>query len=288
MEKRFKKLLDRLGSDISEAILGSCNDFKEIIEIRITVNSPILIVTYNDVIKTEKRVTISELRDVFASLCEFSVHTYKNEICRGFITAEGGIRIGICGTALYENEKISGIKDISALNIRIPHEIFNSSEIIVPLAEKGGILIIGPPCSGKTTILRDASRKYSDKYHTVIVDERCEIAGICRGEASFNIGNSAVLNGFYKKDGIEFAVRSMAPDIIICDEFGDENDIRSAFFAMKSGTKIIASAHAFDKKDFLDKPFSKNIILGGIFSYFVFLGKNFEINEFVSAKEIFL
>ena len=180
------------------------------------------------------------------------------------------------------------IKDISALNIRIAHEILHSSEIIAPLAEKGGILIIGPPCSGKTTILRDASRKYSDKYHTVIVDERCEIAGICRGEASFNIGNSAVLNGFYKKDGIEFAVRSMAPDIIICDEFGDENDICSALFAMKSGTKIIASAHAFDKKDFLDKPFSKNIILGGIFSYFVFLGKNFEINEIVSAKEIFL
>jgi stage III sporulation protein AA len=80
----------------------------------------------------------------------------------------------------------------------------------------------------------------------------------------------------------------MSPELIICDEFGGEEDIRSAIFAIKSGAKIAASAHAFDKKDFSDKPFTKKIIEHKLFSYFVFMDKNFEIKEIVSAEELLL
>ena len=288
MIKGFENLLIKLGKEISEPIIYFCPDFDKILEIRITANNPVLIITYDKLINTEKIVTLSEIRNIFASLCEFSVHAYKNEICRGFITIEGGIRIGLCGTALYDNEKISGIKDVSSLNIRIPHEIFGSSEKIIPFLEHGNILIVGPPCSGKTTVLRDVARKYSLNHHTVIIDERGELAGTNHGEVSFDIGNSSVLNNFQKKDGLEFAVRSMSPELIICDEFGGEEDIRSAIFAIKSGAKIAASAHAFDKKDFSDKPFTEKIIEHKLFSYFVFMDKNFEIKEIVSAEELLL
>lgn len=288
MEDRFKNLLMKLGKEISDVIAGSCIDFKKIIEIRITVNNPVFIVTYDKVIRTKKIISITEIKNIFSSLCEFSVHAYTNEICQGFITIEGGIRVGICGTAVYKDEKIYGIKDISSLNIRIPHEILNSAEKIINLVEQGGVLIIGPPCSGKTTILRDISRRYSSEHHTVIVDERNEIAGTCHGEPCFDIGISSVLNGFIKKDGIELAVRAMSPELIICDEFGDENDINSSLFAIKSGTRIAASAHAFDKNDYLNKPFSKKIIKNNIFRYFVFLGKNFKINEIVSNEDFSL
>ncbi len=287
MEKRFVKLLSKLGKEISDTILSYTDNFKKIIEIRITANSPIFIVTYDKIIRTNKNVSISEIKDIFASLCEFSVHAYKNEICRGYITIEGGIRIGICGTALYDKEKIAGIKDVSSLNIRIPHEISNAAEKIIAYAEDSGILVIGPPCSGKTTLLRDLARRYSVTHHTVIVDERGEISGICHGEPSFDVGYSSVLNGFLKKDGVEFAVRSMSPELVICDEFGDKNDIDSAFFAMKSGTKIAASAHAFNKKDFINKPFTEKIIKSGIFGYFVFLEKDFKITEIINSEEIF-
>ena len=113
-----------------------------------------------------------------------------------------------------------------------------------------------------------------------------EIAGIYRGNPSFDIGLASVLNGFIKSDGIKIAARTMAPDFIVCDEFGDETDIASALFAMKSGVNIAASMHAFDIDDFITKPFSDKIIKSGIFKYFCFLNRECEIESIKKADEI--
>ena len=96
------------------------------------------------------------------------------------------------------------------------------------------------------------------------------------------------VNGFIKKDGIKIAVRSMAPEIIICDEFGDEKDISSALFAMKSGVKIVASMHSSDEYDFVTKPFVKEILNYKIFDYFAFINSKFEIYKILSAKEMII
>ena len=288
MEKRFKKLFSALENNLSEKELLIKTDLEKIKEIRLTVNLPIEIITDEKRFYISKNIiTISEINNVFSSLCEYSIHAFQNEICEGFITSEGGIRTGICGTAVYSEGKIYTVKDISALNIRIPHEISGISKKIIPLIKNGGILIVGPPCCGKTTLLRDFSAFASENSNVTIVDERMEIAGTCEGIPFFNIGKSSVLNGFIKSDGIKSAVRSMAPEIIVCDEFGDEKDISSAFFAMKSGVKIVASMHACDKNDLVTKPFFKNIIETGIFKSFVFLDKKHEIYEILDIKEIF-
>lgn len=288
MEKRFEKLFAALENHLNENELLAKTDFEKIREIRLTVNLPIEIITEENRFYINKnKVSIAEINAVFSALCEYSVHAFQNEICEGFITSEGGIRTGICGTAVYSEGKIYTVKDISALNIRIPHEINGISEKIIPFIKNGGILIIGPPCCGKTTLLRDFSALVSEKNTLTIVDERMEIAGTCGGFPYFNIGKASVLNGFIKSDGIKSAVRSMAPEIIVCDEFGDEKDISSALFAMKSGVKIVASMHACDKKDMVTKPFFKNIIETGIFRTFVFLNKKHEIYEILDIKEIF-
>ncbi len=286
LKKRFKTLLERLGKS-GNCILESGIKPEEIAEIRYNVNRPLLIRTLNDRIISGKTVSLAELREIFASLCEYSVHTYKNEICEGFITIDGGFRVGICGTAVYDNGKIMNIKHISSLNIRIPHEIFGISNALIGL-KSGGILVIGPPCSGKTTLLRDFARQISKEKFTVIVDERMEISGTYRGEPYFDIGQASVLNGFTKTDGIKIAARTMSPDYIICDEFGDENDICSALYAMKSGVYIAASMHAADEKDFLNKPFSKNLISSMIFNTFIFLNKNREIYSIKKAEDFSL
>ncbi len=281
----MEKILKKIGTSYSKPIL-SCNiEAESIREIRFNAGHKIEIVTWNKSVFVGKPISLQEINEIFAALCEYSVHTYKNEICEGFITSEGGCRIGICGTAVYEKDKIIAIKDICALNIRIPHEVFGAADCLMPYI-KGGILIIGPPCSGKTTVLRDISKQKSTGYHVVIVDERFEIAGTYRGEHGFNIGNSVVLSGFIKSDGMKIAVRAMAPDIIICDEFGDEEDISSAVFAMKSGVFVIASMHAFDKNDVLQKPFFQKLLATGIFKHFAFLNKNCEIYEILKAEEM--
>ena len=289
MEEHFKNLLSIFENEIGEIEFLKTNDFNKIIEIRLTVNLPIKIITYDEQFYINgEQISISKINAVFSALCEYSVHAYRDEICEGFITSEGGIRTGICGTAVYSDGRIFNIKDISALNIRIPHEIYGISKEVLPFIESGGILIIGPPCSGKTTFLRDFSKLSSEKLNVTVVDERMEIAGICRGIPSFDIGSASVLNGFIKSDGIKSAVRSMAPDIIICDEFGDENDLISALFAMKSGVKIVASMHALDKDDFLSKSFAQKLIEQNIFETFVFINKKHEIFEILNAKELLL
>lgn len=287
--KKFEESIQIIGKSFAERILSSKIPYENIKEIVLNYGFPIEIYTRNGSTEIGKdKLCLSDIQEAFASVCEYSVHAYKDEICEGFVTAEGGLRVGICGTAVYENKNIIGIKNISGLNIRIPHEIKECSFEISEYANKGGILIIGPPCSGKTTLLRDLARYLGGLNKTVIVDERMEIAGVYRGKPCFDVGASLVLNGFLKSDGIKFASRSLAPDYIICDEFGDENDISSAVYAMKSGVKIIASIHALDKNDFLEKPFSDEIISKNIFSTFVFLNRNFEITGIFDKKGLFI
>ena len=69
----------------------------------------------------------------------------------GFITITGGHRVGIVGTVVVENEKITNINDISSLNIRISRQIINSSKNLLKHVldyEKCTIyntLIVSPP-----------------------------------------------------------------------------------------------------------------------------------------------
>ena len=287
MEKRIEKMLNCLGKELFNEIITSKTDFNIASEIRVSANDKIRIFSKKKpVFESKKIISVLELNSIFAAFCEFSVHAYKREIAEGFITYEGGIRIGICGTAVYIGDKIEGIKDISALVIRIPHEIFDISDKIIPYIYEGGILIVGPPCSGKTTLLRDFSRKSSNDFFVTITDERREIAAVNKGTPNFDIGKSTVLNGFEKAEGIKIAVRSLSPEIIICDEFGGEKDFDSAMFAMKSGVKIVASIHAADSDDLKTKPMFKRIVESGIFRTFVFLNKDFEIYKISDAKEL--
>lgn len=284
MKENFEKLLDNFGKEISGIIKEKFYE-KDITEIRLCAGYSIKIITPYEKVSVGKKLSAAEIKNIFASICDYSVHTYKEDICRGFITICGGYRIGICGTAVYEKGKIINIKNISALNIRIPHEIINSADNILKICKNGGILIIGPPCSGKTTILRDIARQKSKNNLITIVDERMEIAAADKGEPAFDVGESMVLNNFDKSDGIKIAVRTLAPDYIVCDEFGDENDLKFSVYAMKSGVKIIASIHAFDKNDFLSKPLTDKILKYDIFDYFVFLNKKFEICEIIKSGD---
>lgn len=281
----FRMLKDNLGEKIYHEIEALGLPAEKINEIRLTVNKPICVFSERTILPLEYITNQKEIEEIFAILCEYSVHAYKNEIIKGFITVRGGIRIGICGTAVYGHNETDNIRYISSLVIRIPHEFIGISEKIAVYENDGGILISGPPCSGKTTMLRDIARRISEESKVIIVDERNEISGMFHGVPGFDIGFCGVMNCFNKPDGIEMAVRSLSPDFIVCDEFGNEDDINSALFAMKSGVKIIASIHAADREDLFEKPFFDKIIKKRIFEHVVFLNKKYEIDEIVRSSE---
>ena len=78
-----------------------------------------------------------------------------------------------------------------------------------------------------------------------IVDERGEIAAMYKGVPQNDIGiNSDVVNNVPKSIGINMLIRSMGPQIIICDEIGSKEDIEAIERAALSGVRGIFTAHA--------------------------------------------
>jgi stage III sporulation protein AA len=172
-----------------------------------------------------------------------SVYSVENQIKQGFLTADG-VRIGLAGEYVFENEKILAIRNFSSLCIRVPHEVINSGLKLYNICMSNiiyNLLIISPPGVGKTTILRDLSRILSVKTrkNILICDER--------GELSLgNIGNSCdVIKFSDKKTAFEVGIRTMRPDIIITDELS-LLDCEPLQKAVSAGVKIFASAHFSD------------------------------------------
>lgn len=219
------------------------------------------------------KVSSAEIDSIFYAVCRNSVHSFQDDICNGFITISGGHRVGLCGTAVIHNGKISNIKNISGLNFRISREIIGSGEDIfnrVFCCGLSNVLVAGAPSSGKTTVLRDLCRLLGNRYKVSVIDERSEIAAVYGGVPQNDIGiNTDVFDGFSKSDGLETAVRVMSPDIIVFDEAGSQNEFENMRYAMTCGVRICASIHAFSVDDVKRKlPFWAS------FDYIAMLGKN--------------
>ena len=195
------------------------------------------------------RVTRAHIDEALEIATASSVYSVKDEIKNGFLTIAGGHRIGITGTAVIKEDKISFLKDISALNYRLASEVIGAADKVIPLILRGGrinnTLIISPPGAGKTTMLRDIARQLSYKsYRVSIVDERREIAALTEGRSAFDLGFSTdVLEGADKASGMLMVLRSMCPDVIITDEIGTQADIDAVEKATNSGAAVIASIH---------------------------------------------
>lgn len=236
----------------------------EIQEIRMRANRPILLKLREKDLVLQYKITQSELLQILERLCENSIYAYKNQICEGFITVRGGHRIGLTGSCVIENGKITNIKYISSLNFRIAREILNCStrvlREVIDMENKSvfNTIIVAPPGKGKTTVLRDIIRRLSDGIEEInfrgktcgVVDERGEIAAMYKGVPQNDVGiRTDVIENVNKNKGIHMLVRTMAPEIIACDEIGSEDDVEAIHYALYSGVKGIFTMHGRNIED---------------------------------------
>ena len=222
-----------------------------------------------------------EIAECFNNICSHSVYSKQNEIINGFVTIKGGSRAGICGTAITDNGRITNIRDLTSINIRVAREILGDVF--------GGVLLCGAPCSGKTTALRDLARVLSYSKKISLIDCRGELAAVYGGVAQNDVGLCDILDGYSKRDGFDHAVRCMSPDIIICDELGSPDDVNSVLKAAESGVSVIAAAHCRDRRELMLRPELKRLVLSRCFGKIVFLSTGERVGQIegsVSADEL--
>lgn len=241
-------------------------------EIRMRVGKKIMICTGTERYESMHRLKKEELTEIFRSFCGYSVHTHIEEIRKGYLLLPGGHRAGICGTAVYQDCYLQTVRNISSVNLRIARQIKGVSDELFRLlnVRRGKILIVGPPASGKTTLLKDIIPRLWDRQVSVI-DSRGEIAACMGGVAQNDMGNADIFDGWKKADGMLTAIRTMGPDLMICDEIGDEEDIKAIMHAVNAGVSLIATAHADGAEEFKKRQCMRPILESGAFEYIVFL-----------------
>lgn len=278
-----KEVLEILPEHISNLV----KDLKEIDklqEIRMKVNKPLMLQVGNDEIITNYTVLIQDIKVVLKHISNYSIYAFEEEIKQGYLTIRGGHRVGICGSCVIENNKVKTIKSLGSLNIRVCHEIIGCSDKIIPyIINKNEVIntvIISPPRCGKTTLIRDIARNLSEGVQTIglkgkkvcVVDERSEISSSYNGIPQMNLGiRTDVLDNCPKAEGIMMAIRSMAPEVIVCDEIGTYKDIESILMALNSGIKLITTIHGFGVEDLYNRLVFKDIMDNHIFKKAIIL-----------------
>ena len=239
--------------------------------------------------------TREEMDVLLCAMCDNSLYAHRETINNGYITLEGGIRVGVCGRATVDGGRLLGVYDVSSMNIRIPHTVKNVGEPICRLlrsrGEGRGVLIYAPPGVGKTTLLRAVCEKMAggeSPWRVCAIDTRGEI-----GAAAFE-GRLCldVLSGYPRGLGIDIATRTMSPELIVCDEIGDVGEAEAIIAAQNTGIPFVATAHGRDLASLLRRTAIAKLHAARVFFAYVGISRagrgdfRYEVSEWEVADDI--
>ena len=208
--------------------------------------------------------TPQQLRELFLAACGHSVFRHEEELRQGYVRLGENLRVGVCGTAVAEGGQVRSLRDITALVYRIPRQVPGCGDRLflegVPLER--GVLVVGPPSSGKTTFLRDVARslslgRFGPSRRVAVVDERGELGGYDLGP------NADVLRGYPKAAGLDAAIRTLSPEVAVLDELS-QGDLEAVRGAAAAGVVLLASVHG-EAEHLSQRPLCRALVESGAF-----------------------
>ena len=286
----------KIGSLLRERLLK-----EQIYEIRIKIGKPILVYSKYGESIINYISTKEDMKSLMQKISNYSLYAYEEDIRQGFITIRGGHRIGIAGECVMDNGEVKTIRNISSINIRISSEIIGCSDKVMKYiySEKQqrifNTIIISPPKCGKTTILRDIARNISNGIPSIglfghkvaVIDERSEIGACHFGIPQNDIGiRTDILDNCLKREGMIMAIRSLSPEILICDEIGTKGDVEALLMAFNSGVNIITSIHGFTINDLYKRRVFKDLLDNEIIERIIVLSSRNGVGTIENVYEI--
>ena len=247
-------------------------------ELRLRVGRPLAVtMPEGETPLTGSLVTNEDLERVVDRATAHSPYVAEETIRQGFVTAAGGFRVGLCGTALPENGNNRGLRDLTSLAIRIPRACPGAAESLLGELLQGNrvlsTLILSPPGGGKTTLLRDLVRLLSAgegdhrPLRVALVDERGELASVCRGQPQLEVGPATdILDGCPKALAVPMLLRAMNPQVIALDEIALPEDAAAVQSAAGCGASILATVHAAAVDDLRQRPVMAQLLESGVFA----------------------
>lgn len=283
---RGELMLEKILPENIYKILAEKISFRALNEIRFRANKPIVVIlngqrfflgnngltsSLNEALFSSKIM----IEDIIFRASECSIYSVNEQIKKGFIVTQGGIRLGIGGDYVEENGVPKTMTNFNSINLRFPHEVKNCSLPVFNYLVQDDLvfntLVLSPPSAGKTTFLRDFVCQLSNKnyaFNVLVLDERGELDLGSQG----SLGNFADKISFArKKVGFENGIRSLSPNLIVTDELGTKEDVDAVIYASNCGVGILASAHCDNLENFIKKDGFKELISLKVFKRFVVL-----------------
>lgn len=198
-------------------------------------------------------------------------------LAKGYLTARGGHRVGVCGSGVIQAGRLTGFKELHSLCIRVARDIPGFAAGLEQDLGTGSVLLIGPPGSGKTTLLRDLIRRISQvrREQISVVDERGELFPVSGSGFAFSTGDRTdVLTGVGKREGMELVLRSMGPAWIAVDEITALEDCEAMEACGNCGVRFLATAHARNSGELSHRPVYRKLMNSGLFGQLVCLGED--------------
>lgn len=276
VERVVSLLPEALAGEIIRLAEGRKDGLSGIKEIRIRRGGVCTLLIGRENLRLFSTVDKEQIDALVDRLLDGALYAHRDSIAEGYISLEGGIRVGICGSAAYDGDRLVGVGNMSSLLFRIPSGVCEFSDELYEIYASGigsGMLIYSPPGVGKTTALRSLAGMVGGGKHpkrVAIIDRRCEFS-----EGDYRGCEVDILKGYKRKEGIEIATRTMSPEIVMIDEIGAD-DAEALIGVIKCGIPLIATAHAASREELMMKRSLGQLFACSVFDLIVGISRDSE------------